>query len=295
MQYKESKKDFEKSQKKVKSNPEISLESNKSIKKVQSQPETPIVSIEPLDQRIKKAETLRMLETFKSIGSRNDKPKYLTDPKLLAKRPKQSKQQYEEAFGKPSETPEDDLGETSPNQSKNKKVETNKSLEDLSNEDSESISLLKSIRDNELQFSFREYVKGPRDPRKATSFISYLNRCEGENRTGLVTSRWFLPLVTKAIRDLINPSQLKVPMTLTNSDQGFARYIHPGFVEGPPDKYRALTILRDFSERPPDIQTKILSSFGTYMRKAFKDLLGPEPSSGSDESLDDPQAEDCSD
>ena len=88
MQYKESKKDFEKSQKKVKSNPEISLESNKSIKKVQSQPETPIVSIEPLDQRIKKAETLRMLETFKSIGSRNDKPKYLTDPKFLAKRPK---------------------------------------------------------------------------------------------------------------------------------------------------------------------------------------------------------------
>ena len=53
MQSKESKKDFEKSQKKVKSNPETSLESNKSIRKVQSQPETPIVLIKPLYQRIK--------------------------------------------------------------------------------------------------------------------------------------------------------------------------------------------------------------------------------------------------
>ncbi len=69
MQSKESKKDSEKSQKKVKSNPETSLESNKSIRKVQSQPETPIVLIKPLDQRIKEAQSLKMSQTFKSIGS----------------------------------------------------------------------------------------------------------------------------------------------------------------------------------------------------------------------------------
>ena len=127
---------------------------------------------------------------------------------------------------------------------KTKKIETNKSLdsnEDLSNEDSESISLLKSKRDDELQFSFKEFVRGPRDPKRATSFIAYLNKCEGEERKGLVTSKLFLPLVTKAIRDLIDPSQLKVPMTLTNSDQGLSSYIYPGFVESPPDKYREKT------------------------------------------------------
>ena len=88
MQSKESKKDSEKSQKKVKSNPEISLESNKSIRKVQSQPETPIVSIEPLDQRIKKAQTLKMLETFKAIGLRNDVPNYFKKPKVFGKKTK---------------------------------------------------------------------------------------------------------------------------------------------------------------------------------------------------------------
>ncbi len=62
-----------------------------------------------------------MLETFKSIGSRNDVPSYLKNPKSLAKRPKQSKKKYEAAFGKPSETPENDLGEISLNQSKKKK------------------------------------------------------------------------------------------------------------------------------------------------------------------------------
>ena len=170
MQSKESKKDSEKSQKKVKSNPEISLESNKSIRKVQSQPETPIVSIEPLDQRIKKAQTLKMLETFKAIGLRNDVPNYLKNPKSLAKRPKQSKKKYEKAFGKPSETPEDELGDVSPNQSKNKKIEINKSSdsnEDLSNEDSQSISLLKSKRDEELKFSFKEFVRGPKRSQKS--------------------------------------------------------------------------------------------------------------------------------
>ena len=141
----------------------------------------------------------------------------------MAKRPKQSKKKYEAAFGKPSETPEVDLDELSLNQSTNKKIETNKSLnsnEDLSNEDSESNSLLKSKRDNELQFSFKEYVRGPRDPGRATSFISYFNKSEGQERQGLMASKWFLPLVTKAIRDLIDPSQLKVPMTQTNSDMG---------------------------------------------------------------------------
>jgi hypothetical protein len=56
MQSKESKKDSEKSQKKVKSNPETSLEINKSVKKVQSLPETQINLIKPLDQRIKEAQ-----------------------------------------------------------------------------------------------------------------------------------------------------------------------------------------------------------------------------------------------
>ena len=71
MQYKESKKDFEKSQKKVKSNPEISLESNKSIKKVQSQPETPIVSIEPLDQRLNWASWSEDQEGWDSQNARD--------------------------------------------------------------------------------------------------------------------------------------------------------------------------------------------------------------------------------
>ena len=52
MQSKEFKKDSEKSQKKVKSNPETSLETNKSVKKVQSLPETQIDLNKPLDQRI---------------------------------------------------------------------------------------------------------------------------------------------------------------------------------------------------------------------------------------------------
>ena len=56
-----------------------------------------------------------MLETFKAIGLRNDGPDYLKNPKSLAKRPKQSKKKYLRDFGKPSETPEDELGEISPN------------------------------------------------------------------------------------------------------------------------------------------------------------------------------------
>ncbi len=179
------------------------------------------------------------------------------------------------------------LGGISINQSNIKKIETNKSSnsnEDLSNDDSGAIFLLKSKRDDVIQFSFREYVRGPRDTRRATSFITYLNSCEGEDRRGLVTSKWFLPLVTKAIRDLIDPSQLKVPLTRTSNDMGLTRYIFSGFMESPSDKYKALTILRDFSERTPMIQIRILDEFGPYMRKAFRDILGPEPSSESEES-----------
>ena len=146
MQSKESKKDSEKSQKKVKSNPEISLEPIKSIRKVQSQPETPIVSIEPLDQRIKKAETLKMIETFKSIGSRNDLPKYLTNPKSLAQRPKASKNKYEKAFGKSTDNPEDKDDRVLPLQSQNKKMETSKSFP--SNKDSANEEFQSSFDEN---------------------------------------------------------------------------------------------------------------------------------------------------
>ena len=83
MQSKESKKDSEKSQKKVKSNTEISTESNKSLKKVQSNPETPTVIIKPLDQRIKEAQSLKILQTVKSISSQETQ-KFSTDPKSLA-------------------------------------------------------------------------------------------------------------------------------------------------------------------------------------------------------------------
>ena len=218
MQSKESKKDSEKSQKKVKSNPETSLELNKSIKKVQSLPQTPIDLNKPLDQRIKEAQSLKMMEVSKSMASKNELPSYLRNPKSLARRAKQSKKKYEETYGKPSEKSEMVLGGIFTNQSITQKTETIKSSasnEDLSNENSEGISLLKK-RDEALQFSFREFMRGPRDLERAISFITYLNSCEGEDRRGLVSSKWFLPVVTKAIRDLIDPSQLKVPMAFTN-------------------------------------------------------------------------------
>ncbi len=58
MQTKEYEKDSEKSQKKIKSNPEIFTEPHKSLRKVQSNPETSPVIIKPLDQRIKEAQSL---------------------------------------------------------------------------------------------------------------------------------------------------------------------------------------------------------------------------------------------
>ena len=161
--------------------------------------------IKPLDQRIKEAQSLRMIEVLKSVASRNELPNHLKNPKSLARRAKQSKKKYEETYGKPSEKAEEVLGGISTNQSISKNTEINKSStsnKNLSDDDNE------AKKDEALQFSFRDYVKGPRDIRKATCFINYLNSCEGEKRVGLVTSKWFLPLVTKAIRDLIDPSQL---------------------------------------------------------------------------------------
>ena len=215
----------------------------------------------------------------------------------MAQRIKASKKKYEKAFGKALEEPDINEDGDLPNQSQNSKIETTKSLnpnEDLSSDNSESISELKTKKDETLGFSFKEFVRGPRDLNRATSFINYLNSCEGDSRKRLLASQWFLPLVTKAIRDLINPSQLRIPMTLTDSDQGLVRYMLPGFNEGPPDKYRALYILRDFSERTPKIQVQILNDFGTYMRKAFRDALAPEPISESEQSAEEVLVEDDS-
>ncbi len=296
MQSKESKKDSEKPQKKVKSNTEILTESNKSLKKVLNNPETSPVIMKPPDQRIKEAQSLNILQTVKSISSKETQ-KVSTDPKSLAQRIKASKKKYEKAFGKALEEPEIDENRDLPNQSPNSKIETTKSSnpnEDLSNDNGDSISESKTKKDEGLQFSFKEFVRGPRDLKRATTFINYLNSCEGEPRKRLLASQWFLPLVTKAIRDLINPSQLRIPMPLTDSDQGLVRYMIPGFDEGPPDKYRALYILRDFSERTPEIQVRILNDFGTYMRKAFRDALAPEPASESEQSAGEVIVEDDS-
>ena len=110
------------------------METNKSIKKVQSLPETQIDLNKPLDQRIKEAQSLKMLETFKSMASKNELPSYLRNPKSLAQRPKASKKKYEKPFGKSTDNPEDKDDRVLPLQSQNQKIETSKSFP--SNKDS---------------------------------------------------------------------------------------------------------------------------------------------------------------
>ena len=90
MQSKEYKKDSEKSQKKLKSNPEISTESHKLLRKVQSSPETSPVIIKPLDQRIKEAQRLKILETVKSIGSK-ELHKFFNNSKSFLNRSKSNR------------------------------------------------------------------------------------------------------------------------------------------------------------------------------------------------------------
>ncbi len=108
MQSKESKKDSEKSQKKVKSNPETSLESNKSIRKVQSQPETPIFLNKSTAEKIKEAQPLRFLATVKSSGSQESN-KILRDSKTLRQISKNSKKKWHKSTDNPENIEVGDL------------------------------------------------------------------------------------------------------------------------------------------------------------------------------------------